>query len=80
MLFWWKKEEWPAIREALQAWGRTELIGNRPECLVPPGPARGGWITVRPPEPTVGGMGMKVERASAEELAEERWEGINASP
>ena len=41
---------------------------------------RGGWITVRPPEPTVGGMGMKVERGTAEELAEERWEGINASP
>ncbi len=79
MLFWWKREEWPAIREALQAWGRTELIGNGPDCLVPPGPARGGWITVRRPlEPTVGGMGMKVERASAEEIAEERWEGINA--
>ncbi|MDP2310118.1 MAG: hypothetical protein Q8P18_29140, partial [Pseudomonadota bacterium] len=73
-------EEWPAIREALQAWGHTELIGTTPDCLVPPGPARGAWITtVRRVEPTVGGMGMKVERASAEELAEERWEGINAS-
>ncbi|MDP2311803.1 MAG: YgiQ family radical SAM protein [Pseudomonadota bacterium] len=81
MLFWWKKEEYPAIREALQAWGRTEFIGTGPECLVPPGPARGAWITtVRRAEPTVGGMGMKVERASAEELAEERWEGINAAP
>lgn len=79
MLFWWKREEWPAIREALQAWGRTELIGHGPECLVPPGPARGAWITDRRPlEPTVGGMGMKVERASAAEIAEERWEGLNA--
>ncbi|MFN7144193.1 MAG: DUF3362 domain-containing protein, partial [Myxococcota bacterium] len=79
MLFWWKREEWPAIREALQAWGRTDLIGNGPDCLVPPGPARGAWITNRRPlEPTVGGMGMKVERASAEEIAEERWEGPNA--
>ncbi len=79
MLFWWKREEWPAIREALQAWGRTDLIGNGPDCLVPPGPARGAWITTRRPvEPTVGGMGMKVERATAQELDEERWEGINA--
>jgi hypothetical protein len=29
-------------------------------------------------EVTVAGMGMKVERASADDLAEERWEGINA--
>jgi uncharacterized radical SAM protein YgiQ len=74
MLFWWKREEWPAIREALQAWGRTELIGTGPECLVPPGPARGAWMK-RPPEPVVGAMGMKVERATAEELDQERWEG-----
>ncbi len=81
MLFWWKREEWPAMREALQAWGRTDLIGTSPDCLVPPGPAKGAWITsVRRVEPTVGGMGMKVERATAEEQAEERWEGANANP
>jgi uncharacterized radical SAM protein YgiQ len=78
MLFWWKREEWPAIREALQTWGRTDLIGNGPDCLVPPGPARGGWMK-RPPEAVVGAMGMKVERATAEELDEERWEGLAGS-
>jgi hypothetical protein len=41
--------------------------------------ARGGWVRgFRPREATVGGMGMQVERASAEELREERWEGVNA--
>lgn len=75
LMFWWKKEEWPAIREALTAWNRTDLIGTGPGALVPPGPARGSWITqVRRGEPTVGAMGMAVERASADELAEERWE------
>jgi hypothetical protein len=43
---------------------------------VPPGPARAGWLKgARPVEPTVGGMGMQVERASREEIDEERWEG-----
>jgi uncharacterized radical SAM protein YgiQ len=78
LMFWWKREEWPAIREALVAWRRQELIGNGPDCLVPPGPARGGWVRgARPGEPTVGAMGMRVERASREELDEERWEGVN---
>ncbi len=79
MLFWWKKEEWPAIREALQAWGRTDLIGVSPDSLVPPGPARGGWAR-RPPEPVVGGMGMQVERASADDIAEEKWESRASAP
>jgi uncharacterized radical SAM protein YgiQ len=78
MLFWWKREEWPAIREALIAWGRTEFIGNGPDALVPAGPARGGWVKgFRPQEPTVGAMGMQVERASRQEIDEERWEGLN---
>jgi uncharacterized radical SAM protein YgiQ len=76
LMFWWKREEWPAIREALQTWGRTELIGNGPDALVPPGPSRSGWARgFRPTEPVVGGMGMKVERATREEIDEERWEG-----
>ncbi len=79
LMFWWKEEEWPAIREALIAWGRRDLIGHGAEALVPPGVARGGWVRgFRPREATVGGMGMQVERASAEELREERWEGVNA--
>ncbi len=80
MMFYWKREEWPAIREALTTWGRTDLIGHTPDCLVPPGPARGGWIRqARAPEPVVGSMGMKVERASKQDVDEERWEGLNGS-
>lgn len=75
MLFWWKQEEWPAIREALIAWRRTDLIGHGPGCLVPPGPARGGWVRGHRPDDR-GGMGMRVERASREEIEEQRWEGL----
>lgn len=92
LMFWWKEEEAPAVREALIAWGRRDLIGTGGECLVGPGPARGGWRQgFRPKEPVVGGMGMQVERAtdrptadrltaeraSREEQQEERWEGMN---
>jgi hypothetical protein len=80
LMFWWKQEEWPAIREALQTWRRTDLIGTGPDCLVPPGLARGGWLRgTRPTEPTVGAMGLKVERATREEIDEERWEGAAGS-
>ncbi len=76
LMFYWKREEWPAIREALIAWNRRDLIGSGPECLVPPGPSKGSWVRGnRPVEPTVGAMGMQVERASREEVDEERWEG-----
>ena len=78
LMFWWKPEEWPAIREALQTWGRPDLIGSGPGCLVPHGPARGGWLKAARCE-TVGGMGMKVERASREEIDEARWEGLAGS-
>ena len=64
------------MREALIAWGRRDLIGTGPDCLVPPGPAKAAdppWK--RGGEPTVGAMGMAVERATREELNEERWEG-----
>ncbi len=77
LLFWWKREEWPAIREALTTWRRQDLIGHGPDCLVPPGPSRGGWVRgSRPDEPLVGAMGAVVERASRAELDEERWEGV----
>ncbi len=36
LLYWWDEEKWPLAREALIAAGRRELIGRRPECLVPP--------------------------------------------
>lgn len=34
MLFWWKREEAGAIRDALRAWGRHDLIGSKAGCLV----------------------------------------------
>ena len=81
LMFWWKKEEWPAIREALIHYGRRDLIGRGRDALVPPGPARGGWITQHHKKgPVVGHMGTlveRVERASREEVDEERWEAIN---
>jgi len=43
LLLYWKREEAPAVREALQAWGRDELIGRGRGTIVEPGPARGGW-------------------------------------
>ncbi len=54
LLYAWKREEWPAVREALRAFGRSDLIGYGPGCLVPPGPARGGWLP-RPQERPRGG-------------------------
>ena len=78
LMFWWKREEWPAVREALQTWNRRDLIGMGPDCLVPPGPARGNWQRgPRPGDST--GMGMQVERASREEIDEARWEGLAGS-
>ncbi len=73
MLFWWKEEEWPAIREALIAWGRRDLIGTAAGALVPPGPVKGG--PRQAVEPTVGAMGAHIERATRGEVDEERWEG-----
>jgi uncharacterized radical SAM protein YgiQ len=72
LMFWWKQEEWPAIREALIAYGRRDLIGHGAEQLVPPGPVRAGWKKGNRPD---GGMGMQVERASRAEEQEEKWEG-----
>lgn len=78
LLFYWKKEEWPHVREALIAWGRPDLIGRNQ--LVPPGPAYGAWSR----KGKKGGirydthMGMKVERASREEERETNWEAVQA--
>ncbi len=81
LLFYWKREEAPHVREALLAWGRGDLIGRRPDSLVAPGPAWGAWSK----RAKQGGvrydthMGMKVERASQHEEQEEAWESIAAS-
>lgn len=39
LLLYWKREEWPHVREALRHWGREDLIGSQAGSLVPQGPA-----------------------------------------
>ena len=75
LLFYWKKEEWPHVREALLHWGRSDLIGKKKHHLVPPGPAFGAWKRKGAPR-DFGGMGMKLERASKQQEQEETWEAI----
>jgi hypothetical protein len=36
LILWWDDKQWPLAREALRKAGRADLIGKRPECLVPP--------------------------------------------
>ena len=79
MMFWWKREEHAAVREALVAWGRADLIGHGEGFLVPPGPVKGSWQRFGRNEPVVSGMGAKVERATREDIDEERWEGLNGA-
>jgi uncharacterized radical SAM protein YgiQ len=38
LVLYWDREQWPLVREALQAAGREDLIGYGKECLVPPDP------------------------------------------
>jgi uncharacterized radical SAM protein YgiQ len=40
LLFYWDPEQHDLVREALVQAGRRDLIGTRPECLVPPAPGR----------------------------------------
>lgn len=79
LLFYWKREEWPHVREALQAWGRRDLIGRGSRCLVPPGPAFGAWSQRSRHRREVRydtHMGVRVERATPREVREESWEAI----
>jgi len=80
LLFYWKQEEWPHVREALQSWGREDLIGTSKQHLVTPGPAYGAWRNYRKKGQSRvrydTHMGMKVERAPRQEEQEENWESI----
>jgi uncharacterized radical SAM protein YgiQ len=81
LLFYWKREEWPHVREALRAWGREELIGRGPEFLVAPGPVYGAW-TKQSSHSKIRydtHMGIKVARATAAEEREENWEAVACS-
>lgn len=84
LLFYWKREEWPHVREALRSWGRADLIGRHAGALVPPGPAFGAWQKQAAKGDTRTRydthMGVRVERASRREEAEENWESIVGSP
>jgi hypothetical protein len=78
-LFYWKKEEWPHVREALTSWGRTDLIGKGPDFLVPPGSAYGAWKFWNRNKGNVRydtHMGLKVERAKRHEEDEQNWEAV----
>ena len=79
LLFYWKREEWPYVREALNAWGRADLIGRGPGKLVAPGPSWGAWSQRARQSSGVRfdtHMGIKVERATKSEEVEETWERI----
>ncbi len=79
VLFYWKPEEAPHIREALIAWGRSDLIGRGHVYLVPPGPAYGSWSARSRASREIRfdtHMGMKVERATKDEEAAETWEAV----
>ncbi len=82
LLFYWKQEEWPHVREALISWGRRDLIGRGPECIVPSGPSYGAWQKPKSERDGVRfdtHMGMKVERASPDEERAETWEAVAES-
>jgi radical SAM superfamily enzyme YgiQ (UPF0313 family) len=36
LIFYWDEQHWPLAREALIRAGRRDLIGRRPDCLIPP--------------------------------------------
>lgn len=87
LLFYWKKEEWPHVREALLSWGRPDLIGLGKQCLVPPGPTFGSWAGEGAASAASGRggegsnrydthMGLAVARASRDEEREETWESV----
>jgi len=76
LLFYWKREEAPHVREALIAWGRKDLIGRGKDQLVPPGPAyprRKGSRKGRKGVRFNTHMGMNVERDDSEG----GWESMN---
>jgi radical SAM superfamily enzyme YgiQ (UPF0313 family) len=80
LLFYWNRDEWPHVREALVRWRREDLIGKGDGALVPPGPAYGAWERGGKRSTSVRydtHMGLKVERASAQEQGEMNWEGVS---
>ncbi|MFN3986641.1 MAG: YgiQ family radical SAM protein [Rhodocyclaceae bacterium] len=58
LLRWHDPDNWPLIREGLKAMGRSELIGNRPDQLVP----REGGVAARAATPPKHAMPPKAPR------------------
>jgi uncharacterized radical SAM protein YgiQ len=66
LILWWDETQWPLAREALRKAGRADLIGKRPECLVPPDHAStrrttGGTSKGRGPRPEPARRGKRVQ-------------------
>jgi uncharacterized radical SAM protein YgiQ len=77
LLFYWKREEWPHVREALTKWNRKDLIGTKKNSLVPPGPSYGAWERRGKKgggRSKAGSRGMVIERATAADEADSTWE------
>ena len=70
------------LREAMQAWGRPDLISRSPGALVPPGPTFGAWSQRARSAPVRYDthMGIRVERARPSEEREENWEAVAVAP
>jgi len=46
LILWWDPAQWRLAREALKRAGRADLIGRRPDCLIPPESADGAGLRV----------------------------------
>jgi uncharacterized radical SAM protein YgiQ len=44
LILWWDPAQWRLAREALKRAGRSDLIGRRPDCLIPPESADGAAL------------------------------------
>jgi uncharacterized radical SAM protein YgiQ len=57
LILWWDPAQWRLAREALKRAGRGDLIGRRPDCLIPPESADGAA-----PRPFHAGRTSRAER------------------
>jgi uncharacterized radical SAM protein YgiQ len=63
LLQYFKPESWHQVRKILLDAGRADLIGDRPDCLIPAKPPRGAW---RGESGAAGGKKQKERRQSSE--------------
>jgi len=67
LLQWWKPENYTAVRRALERCGRSDLVGDGPECLIAVRPPRQG-----PPEARVHSTGARAGYRRAARLGSHR--------